>query len=86
MGVDYLNQLMETYLQRELDEKNRTSENTIRFIDQQLSGITDSLRGSENKLQQYRSENRIFNLSQEGSIIFERLTELEKEKSRKLLL
>ncbi|MDO8965714.1 polysaccharide biosynthesis tyrosine autokinase [Algoriphagus sp.] len=80
LGEDYLNKLMETYLQRELDDKNRTAENTIQFIDQQLSGITDSLRGSENKLQKYRSENKIFNLSQEGSIIFERLSEFEKEK------
>lgn len=80
MGEDYLNKLMETYLQRELDDKNRTAENTIKFIDQQLSGITDSLRGSENQLEQYRSENKIFNLSEEGSIIFERLSEYEKEK------
>jgi tyrosine-protein kinase Etk/Wzc len=80
MGEDYLNKLMETYLQRELDDKNRTAENTIKFIDKQLSGITDSLRGSENKLQKYRAENKIFNLSQEGSIIFERLSEFEKEK------
>src|SRR5690606_24692289 len=42
-GEDYLNKLMEVYLERELLEKNQTAANTVFFIDQQLSGITDSL-------------------------------------------
>lgn len=82
MGEQYLNKLMEVYLQRELDEKNKASENTIRFIEDQLSGITDSLAFFEGSLEKYRSENRIFNLSEEGSQIFLRLQELEKDKSQ----
>jgi tyrosine-protein kinase Etk/Wzc len=82
MGEDYLNKLMEVYLQRELDEKNKASENTIRFIEDQLSGITDSLSFFEGNLEKYRSENKIFNLSEEGSQIFLRLQELEKDKSQ----
>jgi capsular exopolysaccharide synthesis family protein len=82
MGEEYLNKLMEVYLQRELDEKNKASENTIRFIEDQLSGITDSLTFFEGSLEKYRSENRIFNLSEEGSQIFLRLQELEKDKSQ----
>ena len=82
MGEEYLNKLMEVYLQRELDEKNKAAENTIRFIEDQLSGITDSLAFFEGSLEKYRSENRIFNLSEEGSQIFLRLQELEKDKSQ----
>ncbi|SMD44060.1 capsular exopolysaccharide family [Aquiflexum balticum DSM 16537] len=81
MGEDYINMLMEVYLQRELKEKNKAAENTIRFIEDQLSGITDSLTFFEGRLERYRSENRTFNLSQEGSQIFARLQELEKDKS-----
>lgn len=80
-GVDYLNTFLETYLSRELNEKNRNAENTIKFIDAQLSGLTDSLNFVENKLENYRSENRIFNLSNEGTQIFLHLQELEKERS-----
>lgn len=80
LGEDYINKLMEMYLKRELDEKNRASESTIRFIENQLLGISDSLEISENRLQQYRSENNVFNLSEEGSVIFERLQDLEKQK------
>jgi capsular exopolysaccharide synthesis family protein len=82
MGEDYLNKLMEVYLQRELDLKNQAAENTIRFIEDQLSGITDSLAYFEGRLERYRSENRIFNLSEEGSQIFLRLQELEKDKAQ----
>jgi tyrosine-protein kinase Etk/Wzc len=82
MGEEYLNKLMEVYLQRELDEKNKASENTIRFIEDQLSGITDSLSFFEGSLEKYRSENKIFNLSEEGSQIFQRLQEFEKDKSQ----
>jgi capsular exopolysaccharide synthesis family protein len=82
LGEQYLNKLMEVYLQRELDEKNKAAENTIRFIEDQLSGITDSLAFFEGSLEKYRSENKIFNLSEEGSQIFLRLQELEKDKSQ----
>ncbi|TDQ19399.1 protein involved in gliding motility EpsB [Algoriphagus boseongensis] len=81
MGEDYINQLMRTYLNRELQEKNLAVENTIKFITDQLKGISDSLQYSENRLQLYRSENKIFNLSEEGSAIFEKLEDIEKQKS-----
>lgn len=82
LGEDYINKLMEMYLQRELDEKNRASESTVTFIDNQLSGITESLETSENRLQEYRTENNIFNLSEEGAVIFEKMQELDKERSQ----
>ncbi|MFD2035455.1 GumC family protein [Belliella marina] len=81
LGEDYLNYLMSFYLEKELLEKNRAAENTVKFIDNQLAGITDSLSFFENRLQQFRSENRVFNLSQEGTMIFQRYLELEKQKS-----
>jgi tyrosine-protein kinase Etk/Wzc len=82
LGQDYLNQLIQEYLNRELLEKNRAAENTVFFINRQLSGITDSLSFFEGKLQDYRTENRIFNLSQEGTVVFERLNEIEVERGK----
>lgn len=81
-GEDYLNKLMEVYLDRELLEKNQSAANTVYFIDQQLSGISDSLSFIEDRLEDYRSTNNVFNLTQEGSAIFLRLEELEKEKAQ----
>ena len=81
-GEDYLNKLMEVYLERELFEKNQSSANTVFFIDQQLSGITDSLSFIEDRLETYRSNNNVFNLTQEGTLIFERLEELENQRAQ----
>lgn len=80
-GEDYLNKLMEVYLERELLEKNRTAANTVYFIDQQLLGITDSLSFIEDRLESYRSQNNVFNLTEEGRVIFQRLEEMEKERA-----
>lgn len=80
MGEDYLNKLMESFLDRELSEKNRISESTVDFINSQLSGVTDSLSFFENRLQQYRRDNRVFNLSQEGNRVFENLVDFENQR------
>ncbi|WP_245949431.1 GumC family protein [Echinicola strongylocentroti] len=81
LGQDFINKLMRVYLERELSEKNKATANTIKFIDEQLNGITDSLTYFENRLQEYRSKNHVFNLSEEGVMIFERLQDYEKQKS-----
>lgn len=77
-GRDYLNLLMQVFLDNELDEKNSIARNTISFIDSQLSGISDSLSYTENKLEKFRSSNKTYDISTEGSTIFEKLSELEK--------
>jgi capsular exopolysaccharide synthesis family protein len=81
MGQDYLNTLMETYLRRELREKNEVTESTIFFINEQLNDISDSLTYFENELETFRTKNRVFNLSEEGTQIFTRLQEMEQERS-----
>ncbi|MEX2232412.1 MAG: polysaccharide biosynthesis tyrosine autokinase [Cyclobacteriaceae bacterium] len=81
-GTDYLNMLMKVFLENELNEKNAIARNTINFIDRQLSGISDSLSYSENKLEKFRSNNRTYNITAEANTIFEKLSELEKSLSQ----
>lgn len=76
-GEAYLNALMESYLELELFEKNEIANRTINFIDSQVAGVSDSLSFFENKLQDFRSANQIFNLSSESSTVFTQLTEIE---------
>jgi capsular exopolysaccharide synthesis family protein len=78
-GKDYLNTLQTVFLSNELNEKNETATNTIDFIDRQIVVLTDSLLYIENRLQNFRSQNAIYDLSNEGSIIYEKLSELELE-------
>jgi len=79
--ADYLNKLMEVYLQQGLEVKNETAEKTIEFIDSQIGSISDSLRKVENTLEDFRLSNRLVDLSQEGVNIQNRLENLENEHS-----
>jgi tyrosine-protein kinase Etk/Wzc len=81
MEADYLNKLMEVYIRSGLEEKNQTATNTINFIDEQLSTVVDSLRKAEDKLQNFRLNNKILDVSSEGNAIMQRLEKVQTEKA-----
>jgi capsular exopolysaccharide synthesis family protein len=75
----YLNSLMRIFLDMELDQKNQSASKTVNFIDSQVAGVADSLRYFENQLEDFRSSNKIYNLSSESSSVYERLIEYESQ-------
>jgi len=79
--ADYLNKLMEVYIKYGLDIKNKTAENTIKFIDEQLDTIKGSLSKAEDEMQKFRSSNNFIDLSNEGTLIQNRLEKVENEKT-----
>lgn len=81
LAADYLNELARVYVQYGLEEKNLTAINTINFIDSQLGSISDSLNKAEDNLQNFRLTNKVVDLSQEGSLMFEKLGEVQSEKA-----
>jgi capsular exopolysaccharide synthesis family protein len=83
--ADYLNKLMEVYLQQELELKNQTAEKTIEFIDLQIGSISDSLRKVESNLENFRLSNKLVDLSREGTYIQNRLENYENERSALVL-
>ena len=83
--MDFLNQLLTVYLDRNLEKKNYESERIIDFIDDQLEGISDSLMITENRLQEFRSKNRVMDISAQGQQIIQQAMRLEEEKARLIL-
>lgn len=79
--VDFLNKLVDNYIKDNLNEKNKIAENTIFFVDQQLEEVTDSLKQTESLIKGFRQGNVILDLSQEGQILYNRLTEVQKQKA-----
>ncbi len=79
--ISYLNELTNVYIQFGLKEKNLTSENTIRFIDQQLTDIVDTLKITSDNFSRYRADNKVFDLEQKASLVLEKLVELDSKKS-----
>ena len=82
MDIEFLNKLIEVFLNNSLDKKNLEAIRTIQFIDDQLIGITDSLVITENKLQQFRSRNKVMNISAQGQVIIDQAMSLENQKAR----
>jgi len=79
--ADYLNKLMNEYIQYGVDNKNRTADSTIKFIGKQLKVISDSLSAAEENLENFRLKNSFIDLSREGTLIQNRLEKFENEKT-----
>lgn len=78
-GRDYINSLMQSYLEYELRVKNKNAENTLNFIEEQLGYLEDSLRKKEQELQRFKVDNRMINVSEEFSEILNRMNRLEEQ-------
>ncbi|MBQ4547818.1 MAG: polysaccharide biosynthesis tyrosine autokinase [Bacteroidales bacterium] len=79
--TDYLNQLLYEYMERNLEQKNLVSENTVIFIDEQLIGIQDSLHKAETDLQIFQEGNDFMDLGAQSQEMFNRLKDIERRKS-----
>ena len=79
--VDFTNMLMNEYVNRGLEKKNMVSENTIQFIDNELTGIQESLGSAESELKDFRKQNDLMNLDMQASQIYNNLQVLEREKA-----
>jgi len=79
--VEFINALMNEYVNSGLEKKNMVSENTIQFIDNELTGIQESLSSAESELKDFRTQNDLMNLDMQASQIYSNLKALEKEKA-----
>ena len=79
--VEFVNLLMNEYVARGLEKKNLVSENTIEFIDNELSGIQESLSQAETELKDFRQRNDLMNLDLQASQVYTNLRTLEKERA-----
>ncbi|WP_192350600.1 polysaccharide biosynthesis tyrosine autokinase [Algoriphagus sp. Y33] len=76
-GRDYINALMESYIEFDLNEKNKIQENTLAFIEEQLGFLEDSLQKKERELQDFKVENKLLDVSAEFSNILGKMNTLD---------
>jgi len=81
-GIDYLNKLMQTYQEDNLNRKNEYANRTIAFINSQLSQISDSLTASERELLAFQSDQKVVDLTVQAEQILEQLNILDNELAR----
>jgi capsular exopolysaccharide synthesis family protein len=81
----FLNELAQSYINKDLQEKNREAKSTIQFIENQISDVASSLNYTGNKLENFRSQHTIVNLDFQGQKMYERLNDLKSRKNQMLM-
>jgi tyrosine-protein kinase Etk/Wzc len=79
--ADYLNTLMDVYLDFDLEYKNQTAAQTINFIEEQLGTISDSLKLAEDELEGFRLVHRLIDISREGLVVQNKLGQIDEERT-----
>ena len=76
-GSDYVNALMDSFLEYDLREKNQISENALRFIDEQLYIVEDSLNSVERRMQNFKVSNKLLDVNAEFGGVLNNIRALE---------
>jgi uncharacterized protein involved in exopolysaccharide biosynthesis len=79
--VKFLDKLLEVYLANELYKKNQLGLKTIQFIDNQLTGVSDTLRQVEGSLELFRSRNNILDINSTANNLTANLDKVEEERA-----
>jgi len=78
LGIDIVNQYMKEYQQGSLEDKKEIAAKTLSFIDEQLRTVFSDLGGVEKNLQNYREENKVFDVESQTKLFFDELSESNK--------
>ena len=81
-GLVFLNKVTEVFIENNLEKKNLEAKRIIDFIEEQVGDVQTDLTLTENRLQEFRSANRIMDVSAQTQQIIDQAVVLENEKAR----
>lgn len=67
-GEDILNELIKVYNNASIEDKNRTSANTMNFVDNRLKVVTQELNQVEGQVANFKKQEGIVDLSEQGKL------------------
>ncbi|MCS4434576.1 GumC family protein [Aquiflexum gelatinilyticum] len=76
-GRDYVNALMDSFIDYDLKEKNRISENTLRFISDQMHILEDTLKMVESSMLNFKVDNKLMDVNSEFGGVLGNIQNLE---------
>lgn len=80
-ALDFVDRLTNAFIGRNLNEKNHAAQNTIRFIESQIALTAGELESSESRLQNFREEEQLIDISVMATQLVNELQTLDKERS-----
>ncbi|SDD40839.1 capsular exopolysaccharide family [Algoriphagus faecimaris] len=76
-GRDYVNSLMDAYIEYSLKEKNQMTENTLNFLEEQLFIVEDSLKKVERRILNFKVQNKLLDINSEFGGVLGNIQSLE---------
>jgi len=78
-GEDILNTLIRKYTDANLSDKNAIADSTYRFIKQRLTVIASELGDVENKVENFKQQNQLADMSEQGKLLVQNTGEFAGE-------
>lgn len=78
-GRDFVNSLMDAYIEYSLKEKNQMTENTLKFLDEQLYIVEDSLKDVEQRILNFKVRNKLLDINSEFGGVLGNIQSLENQ-------
>jgi capsular exopolysaccharide synthesis family protein len=78
-GKDYVNALMEAYIEYDFKEKNKLANNAYEIIEAQIKTLKDSLKTDQNNFSQIKKDNQVFDISSQSYLLLQDLESLKSE-------
>lgn len=67
LGKDVLNALFAEFHLSDIEDRDRLSESTMRFVDERLVTISNELKGVEGNLENYQGSNQLIDINEQSS-------------------
>lgn len=80
---DILNTLIAAYMQANIDDRNKTLDATVDFINDRLVGVSDELTGIEKDIEEFKSRNKLTDLSEQSKMLLDYTSEFQKQLTEK---
>ena len=80
--AEFLNELIKVYTEGQVSFQNEALRRSLDFINNQLTGISDSLDTAGTKFSDFRSKNNIIDLGAEGKLVMDNMKEIETGKAQ----
>jgi len=81
LGKDVLNNLMSVYDTLQVEDKNRIAANTLRFINDRIFELNDTIRGVEGVLTRFMVENKVFDMDVQSKEYLDKMGDAAKTRA-----
>jgi tyrosine-protein kinase Etk/Wzc len=78
---DILNRLIAAYNKAALTDKNTLTANTLKFLDERLTAVSDDLRNIEQRMQKYRADKGAIDISSQGQLFLKNVSDNDQKLS-----